>query len=99
MPDLLITDLSMPEPDGFDLLISERPKFPSLPILVVSGMKTAHAGRRQICRRRRDTGEAGLGRGAGGEGSIRFGKMKRPAGQTWKIVFFAIFAPLREVCI
>ena len=40
MPDLLITDLSMPEPDGFDLLITERPKFPALPVLVVSGMKT-----------------------------------------------------------
>jgi CheY-like chemotaxis protein len=38
-PDLLITDLSMPEPDGFDLLIHERPHFPTLPILVVSGLK------------------------------------------------------------
>jgi CheY-like chemotaxis protein len=40
MPDLLITDLNMPKPDGFDLLITERPKFPALPIMVVSGMKT-----------------------------------------------------------
>ena len=40
MPDLLITDLNMPEPDGFDLVSTERPKVPALPILVVSGMKT-----------------------------------------------------------
>jgi CheY-like chemotaxis protein len=39
MPDLLITDLNMPEPDGFDLLIGERSRFPYLPIMVISGMK------------------------------------------------------------
>jgi CheY-like chemotaxis protein len=37
MPDLLILDLNMPEPDGFDLLKRERSKFPYLRILVISG--------------------------------------------------------------
>jgi DNA-binding response OmpR family regulator len=37
MPDLLILDLNMPEPDGFDLLKTERSKFPYLRILVISG--------------------------------------------------------------
>jgi CheY-like chemotaxis protein len=37
MPDLLILDLNMPEPDGFDLLKAERSKFPYLRILVISG--------------------------------------------------------------
>jgi CheY-like chemotaxis protein len=37
MPDLLILDLHMPEPDGFDLLKTERSKFPYLRILVISG--------------------------------------------------------------
>jgi CheY-like chemotaxis protein len=37
MPDLLILDLQMPEPDGFDLLKAERSKFPYLRILVISG--------------------------------------------------------------
>jgi CheY-like chemotaxis protein len=35
MPDLLILDLNMPEPDGFDLLKTERSKFPYLRILVI----------------------------------------------------------------
>ena len=37
LPDLLILDLNMPEPDGFDLLKSERSKFPYLRALAISG--------------------------------------------------------------
>ena len=37
MPDLLILDLNMPEPDGFDVLKSKRSRFPHLRILVISG--------------------------------------------------------------
>ena len=37
MPDLLILDLNMPEPDGFDLLKLESSRFPYLKILVISG--------------------------------------------------------------
>jgi DNA-binding NtrC family response regulator len=37
MPDLLILDLQIPEPDGFYLLKAERSKFPYLRILVISG--------------------------------------------------------------
>jgi two-component system cell cycle response regulator CpdR len=36
-PDLLILDLNMPEPDGFDLLRMEHAKFPYLRIIVISG--------------------------------------------------------------
>ena len=36
-PDLLILDLNMPEPDGFDLLRIEHKKFPYLRIIVISG--------------------------------------------------------------
>ena len=36
-PDLLILDLNMPEPDGFDLLKIERAELPYLRILVISG--------------------------------------------------------------
>jgi CheY-like chemotaxis protein len=36
-PDLLILDLNMPAPDGFDVLRAERARFPALRILVVSG--------------------------------------------------------------
>lgn len=36
-PDLLILDLKMPEPDGFDLLKAERAIYPNLKILVISG--------------------------------------------------------------
>ena len=36
-PDLLILDLNMPEPDGFDLLRIEHAKFPYLRIIVISG--------------------------------------------------------------
>jgi len=36
-PDLLILDLNMPEPDGFDILRIERSQFPYLRILVISG--------------------------------------------------------------
>jgi CheY-like chemotaxis protein len=35
--DLLVMDLSMPEPDGFDLLKRLRSEMPGLRILVVSG--------------------------------------------------------------
>ena len=35
--DLLVLDLSMPAPDGFDLLKSLRASMPGLPILIVSG--------------------------------------------------------------
>jgi two-component system KDP operon response regulator KdpE len=35
--DLLILDLSMPEPDGFDVLRSLRAQKPGLRILVISG--------------------------------------------------------------
>jgi DNA-binding NtrC family response regulator len=37
MPDLLILDLNMPPPDGFELLKSKRSKFPGLRVLVISG--------------------------------------------------------------
>ncbi len=37
LPDLLILDLNMPEPDGFEVLKTERSKFPYLRILAVSG--------------------------------------------------------------
>jgi CheY-like chemotaxis protein len=37
MPDLLILDLNMPPPDGFELLKRKRSKFPGLRILVISG--------------------------------------------------------------
>jgi CheY-like chemotaxis protein len=37
LPDLLILDLNMPEPDGFELLRRERAKYPDLRILVISG--------------------------------------------------------------
>ena len=36
-PDLLILDLNMPEPDGFDLLRIEHARFPYLRIIVISG--------------------------------------------------------------
>ena len=36
-PDLLILDLNMPEPDGFDVLREEREKFPYLRTIVISG--------------------------------------------------------------
>ena len=36
-PDLLILDLNMPEPDGFELLKIERAKFPYMRILAISG--------------------------------------------------------------
>lgn len=37
LPDLLILDLNMPEPDGFDLLKTVRAQFPYLRVLVISG--------------------------------------------------------------
>jgi len=37
LPDLLILDLNMPEPDGFEVLKTERSKFPYLRILAISG--------------------------------------------------------------
>jgi CheY-like chemotaxis protein len=37
LPDLLILDLNMPEPDGFDLLKKVRAQFPYLRIIVISG--------------------------------------------------------------
>jgi len=37
MPDLLVLDLNMPKPDGFDLLNTERSKFPYLRIIAISG--------------------------------------------------------------
>lgn len=37
LPDLLILDLNMPEPDGFDLLKTVRAEFPYLRIIVISG--------------------------------------------------------------
>jgi len=36
-PDLLILDLNMPAPDGFDLLRIEHARFPYLRIIVISG--------------------------------------------------------------
>ncbi|HXS98067.1 MAG TPA: response regulator [Candidatus Limnocylindrales bacterium] len=36
-PDLLILDLSMPEPDGFEVLKALRQREPTLPVLVISG--------------------------------------------------------------
>ena len=35
--DLLILDLNMPKPDGFEVLKAERTRFPGLRILVISG--------------------------------------------------------------
>ena len=35
--DLLVLDLEMPKPDGFDILKSCRARKPKLPVLVVSG--------------------------------------------------------------
>jgi CheY-like chemotaxis protein len=40
LPDLLILDLNMPEPDGFDILKTVRSQFPDLKILVISGYLT-----------------------------------------------------------
>src|SRR5579863_6544486 len=37
VPDLLILDLNMPAPDGFDLLKAFRSKFPYLRVMVISG--------------------------------------------------------------
>jgi CheY-like chemotaxis protein len=37
MPDVLVLDLNMPEPDGFDFLNNERSKFPYLRIIAISG--------------------------------------------------------------
>jgi DNA-binding NtrC family response regulator len=37
MPDLLILDLNMPAPDGFEVLKSTRSRFPCLRVLVISG--------------------------------------------------------------
>jgi CheY-like chemotaxis protein len=37
MPDLLLLDLNMPKPDGFDLLKAARSRYPRLKILVISG--------------------------------------------------------------
>jgi CheY-like chemotaxis protein len=37
IPDLLILDLNMPAPDGFDLLKVKTSQFPHLKILVISG--------------------------------------------------------------
>ena len=37
LPDMLITDLFMPEMDGFELLANVREKNPELPIIVISG--------------------------------------------------------------
>jgi DNA-binding response OmpR family regulator len=37
MPDLLIVDLNMPEPNGFDFLRTGRAKYPYMRILVISG--------------------------------------------------------------
>lgn len=37
MPDLMVLDLNMPEPDGLDLLTKERSKFPYLRVLAISG--------------------------------------------------------------
>lgn len=36
-PGLLILDLNMPEPDGFDILRIKRSQFPYLKILLISG--------------------------------------------------------------
>lgn len=37
LPDLLILDINMPEPDGFDLLRIEHARFPYLRVLAISG--------------------------------------------------------------
>ncbi len=42
--DLLITDLCMPDVDGFEVLIKAREKAPNLPTIVMSGFGFARAG-------------------------------------------------------
>lgn len=37
-PDLVITDLNMPEMSGFELLPILRKKYPSLPLIAISGL-------------------------------------------------------------
>ena len=37
LPDVLILDLNMPEPDGFDLLKTVRSAYPYLRMIVISG--------------------------------------------------------------
>jgi DNA-binding response OmpR family regulator len=39
VPDLLILDLNMPEPDGFDLLKTVRAEHPYLRMIVMSGLE------------------------------------------------------------
>ncbi len=41
-PDLLVTDIKMPNMDGFDLLTSVRGKMPSLPVVMMSGYAEKH---------------------------------------------------------
>lgn len=43
VPEFLVTDLQMPVMDGLELVRRARAKFPSLPVLVVSGLVTATA--------------------------------------------------------
>jgi CheY-like chemotaxis protein len=38
LPDLLISDLNMPEMSGFELLLIVRQRFPSIPLMAISGV-------------------------------------------------------------
>lgn len=43
MPDVIISDLSMPNMSGFELLSIVRRRFPAIPVIVISGEFTAHS--------------------------------------------------------
>jgi CheY-like chemotaxis protein len=44
MPDLLITDLLMPEKEGIELIQEVRARYPKMPIIAISGAQTEKTG-------------------------------------------------------
>lgn len=44
--DLVVTDLSMPEMDGYELLALLREKWPSMPVIVMTADDSGEAGQR-----------------------------------------------------